>query len=97
MKLLTLEWTPRMLTYGMTTETAGELCTFGPYRASITNNENPGSYLKPYVLYVRCRADNEKTTFHATIEEAKQVAAQELSENIHKMCTELGYKYETEN
>ncbi len=92
MKLLTLEWTPRIVVTGFANTIAAEQCTVGPYRACISNNDKPDRYEKPYTLWLGCRPDNERSTVHVTIEEAKQVAAQELSENIHKLCTELGYK-----
>jgi len=91
MKLLTLEWTPHKVIHGLGTYHQGDTCQVGPYKAYINNNDKPEKYLRPYVLFLSCRADNEKTTYHTTIEEAKQVAAQELSENVHKLCTELGY------
>lgn len=92
MKLLTLDWQPRIVTKGLGSAIASEHCTIGPYRACISSSENVDKYLKPYTMWLGCRPEGEKTTLHATIEEAKQTATQELSENIHKMCTELGYK-----
>lgn len=91
MKLLTLEWIPRKVTQGLTTCYQGDACQVGPYKAYINNSDKPHRYQLPYVLYLSCRTDQDKTTYHTTIEEAKQVATQELSENVHKLCTELGY------
>ncbi len=92
MKQLTLDWIPRIVTKGLGSATASEHCTIGPYRAYISSSENIDKYTKPYSLWLGCRPEQARHTFHATIEEAKQTAAQELTENIHKMCTELGYK-----
>lgn len=92
MKLLTLEWKPRITTQGMSSATTSEHCTIGPYKSYIGSNDKLNKYLFPYVLFISCRAEGAKITTHATIEEAKQTAVKELTENIHKMCTELGYQ-----
>ena len=91
MKLLTLNWEPDKTVDGLTTCVNSEACNIGPYRAYISRNVGKNCYSKPYELYVSSRIQNCQNSLHATIEEAKQVAAQELSENVHKLCTELGY------
>lgn len=88
MKILTLEWTPDK---GPSSHTKSEACNIGPYRAYIGRNTGADGYSKPYQLYVSCRVLDRQHSMHTTVEEAKQVATQELSENVYKLYTELGY------
>lgn len=91
MKLLTLEWIPHAVVKGFENHIENESCNIGPYRAYISRNNGKDSYLKPYELYLNNRTHKQQNTTHATIEEAKQVATQELSTSVHKLCNELGY------
>ncbi len=91
MKLLTLEWIPDKTIEGIASVITSEACNVGPYRVYISRNTSKHSYVKPYELYVSCRPVHQQSSYHTTIEEAKQVATQELSENVHKLCTQLGY------
>lgn len=91
MKTLTLEWVPHIVINGLSSHTESESCDVGPYRAYTSRNNGKDSYLKPYELYLNNRPHNQQNTTHATIEEAKQVATQELSASVHKLCTKLGY------
>ena len=90
MKTLTLNWEQSMRLSGLSSHLGSEWCTVGSFRASICVNEQPNQYSFPYKLVISSRKQPEYT-YHTTIDDAKRQATEELSEAVHKMCTELGY------
>lgn len=54
-------------------------------------------YTTPYTLFLSFRTDRTKDTYHTSIEEAKRVAAEEVTAYYRHIAEQLGYKYETEN
>jgi hypothetical protein len=90
MKLLTLNWIEERRSSGLIDHLASEWCAVGSFRACVGSNEQPNRYTFPYKLAVSSRTHPEHT-YHTTVADAKRQATEELSEAVHKMCTELGY------
>ena len=90
MRILILNWIEERRTSGLIDHLGSEWCTVGSFRASIVANEQPNRYTFPYKLTVSSRPHPDYT-YHTTVADAKRQATEELSEAVHKMCTELGY------
>ena len=59
--------------------------------------DNAREYTTPYTLFLSFRESGKADTYHTSIEEAKRVAAEEVTAYYRHIAEQLGYKYETEN
>lgn len=98
MKQYELTWVPEMRKSSDTADTylAAEKATSPGVMAYISPTcDNAREYTTPYTLHLSFRKNNAKATYHTSIEEAKRVATEEVTDYYWHIAEQLGYKYET--